>query len=115
MTVTGETDETNGQEGAPTTRYLAETVTFTDENLGGEEKPIQVARRAFRLLFDGEYRDGFSAFRIAQAIRNQAGTPILNPRFVAPCLDLSSSEYLGMLLRRQIEILATKVRPLVAA
>src|SRR6476659_4175099 len=39
----------------PATRYLAETVMFTDENLGDEEKPIQVARRAFRILFDGEY------------------------------------------------------------
>ena len=48
------------------------------------------------------------AFRIAQVIRNAAGIPILNPRFVAPCLDLASSTYLTMLLRRQIEILATK-------
>ena len=46
--------------------------------------------------------------RIAQVTRNAAGIPILNPRFVAPCLDLASSTYLTMLLRRQIEILATK-------
>jgi type VI secretion system protein ImpJ len=95
--------------GAPVrTRYLAETRMMPDENLGEEEKPVQVARRTFRLLFGDEYRDGFSSFRIAQVIRNAAGVPILNPKFVAPCLDLASSEYLNMLLRREIEILATK-------
>ncbi len=66
-----------------------------DDNGGDdEEKPVQVARRTFRLLFEDEYRDGFSSFRIAQVIRNAAGIPILNPRFVAPCLNLASSAYL---------------------
>ena len=92
----------------PTTRYLAETRMFADENTGTEEKPVQVARRTFRLLFEDEYRDGFSVLRIAQVTRNAAGIPILNPRFIAPCLNLGSSNYLSMLLRRQIEILATK-------
>lgn len=92
----------------PSTRYLAETRMFTDENTGEEEKPVQVARRTFRLLFDDEYRGGFSMFRIAQLSRNAAGVPILNPKFIAPCLNLASSAYLTMLLRRQIEILATK-------
>jgi type VI secretion system protein ImpJ len=95
-------------EALPTTRYLAETRMVTDDNAGGEEKPVQVARRTFRLLFEDEYRDGFSFFRIAQVTRNAAGMPILNPRFVTPSLDLASSGYLSMLLRRQIEILATK-------
>ena len=94
--------------GPPSTRYLAETRMITDENTGTEEKPVQVARRTFRLIFDDEFRNGFSAFRIAQVLRNAAGIPILNPRFVAPCLNLASSDYLSMLLRRQIEILATK-------
>jgi type VI secretion system protein ImpJ len=97
-----------GADGPPTTRYLAETRMFTDDNAIAEEKPVQVARRAFRLLFDDEYRDGFSCLRIARVKRNAAGIPILDPRFVAPCLNLASSSYLTMLLRRQIEILATK-------
>jgi type VI secretion system protein ImpJ len=92
----------------PSSRYLAETRMVTDENTGDEEKPVQVARRTFRLLFEDEYRDGFSAVRIAQVIRNAAGIPILNPKFIAPCLNLASSDYLSNLLRRQIEILATK-------
>jgi len=100
-----------GQEessGIPDTRYLAETRMFTDENTGDGEKPVQVARRTFRFVFEDEYRDGFSVLRIAQITRNSAGMPILNPKFVAPCLNIGSSTYLNMLLRRQIEILATK-------
>ena len=92
----------------PSTRYLAETRMVVDDNAGSEEKPVQVARRTFRLLFEDEYRAGFSSLRIAQLARNAAGIPILNPRFIAPCLNLASSEYLTMLLRREIEILATK-------
>ena len=101
--------ESDGSDGAlPTTRYLAETRMITDDNTGSEEKPVQVARRAFRLLFEDEYRDGFSSLRIAQVVRNPAGLPMLNPQFVAPCLNLASSKFLTSLLRRQIEILATK-------
>jgi type VI secretion system protein ImpJ len=92
----------------PPTRYLAETRMLPDENTGDDEKPVQVARRTFRILFGDEYGDGFSMLRIAQVIRNAAGMPILNPRFVAPCLSLASSSYLNSLLRRQIEILAAK-------
>jgi type VI secretion system protein ImpJ len=101
-------EQTNGAEGPPTTRYLAETRMIADENLGEEEKPVQVARRTFRLLFGNEYRDGFSSLRIARLIRNAAGIPVLDPAFVAPSLNLASSRYLSMLLRRQIEILAAK-------
>jgi type VI secretion system protein ImpJ len=107
VTIPG-TDGVQSPAGPPNTRYLAETRMVTDDNAGGEEKPVQVARRTFRLLFEDEYRDGFSSFRIAQVTRNAAGNPILNPRFAAPCLNLASSGYLSMLLRRQIEILATK-------
>jgi len=101
----GHADPSEGPLGS---RYLAETRMFTDENTGNEEKPVQVARRTFRLLFEDENRDGFSTLRIAQVIRNAAGVPILNPQFIAPCLNLSSSYYLTTILRRQIEILATK-------
>src|SRR5262249_45152502 len=94
--------------GLPDTRYVAETRMFTDENSGDEEKPVQVARRTFRLQFEDEYGGGRSMLRIAQLTRNAAGVPVLNPRFIAPSLNLASSPYLTMLLRRQIEILAAK-------
>src|SRR5204863_73608 len=38
----------------------------------------------------------------------------LDPNFIAPCLDIASSEFLMGLLRRQIEILASKGESLAA-
>jgi type VI secretion system protein ImpJ len=90
------------------TRYSSETRMMPDDNQGGDDKPVQIARRSFRLVFGGEFRDGFTSLRIAQVGRNAVGAPILNPTFAAPCLDLASSDYLMSLLRRQVEILLTK-------
>ena len=95
-------------------RYLAETRMIPDENANAEEKAVQLARRNFRLLFGDEYRDGHSSFRIAQVVRNSAGIPVVNEEFVPPCLDLAHSEFLMRILRRQIEILATKIGTLSA-
>lgn len=95
-------------------RYRAETRMVFDENEGVEEKAVQVARRNFRLLFGGEHREGHTSLRIARLIRNSAGVPEIDGAFVAPCLDLSRSTYLMSLLRRQIEILATKLSALSA-
>lgn len=98
-----------GANGAlPVTRYLAETRQFPDENSGEDEKPVVVGRKTFRILFGSEYRDGFSSLRIAQVVRNAAGIPILNALFIPPCLDIAASAHLSMILRRQVEILATK-------
>jgi type VI secretion system protein ImpJ len=99
---------------APTTRYVAETCMLKDENLGDDEKPVDLARRTFRLIFGDEYKDGMASFRIAQIVRDAGGRPILNPKFAAPCLDLASSRYLLNLLQRQIEILVTKSTSLAA-
>jgi type VI secretion system protein ImpJ len=97
----------NGK-GPVETRYSSETEMIRDDTFDADEKPVQFARRSFRLTFGGEFRDGLNSLRIAQVTRNAAGIPILNPAFVAPCLDLASSEYLMSLLRRQVEKLASK-------
>jgi type VI secretion system protein ImpJ len=96
------------------TRYVAETRMMLDENSGAEEKPVQVAKKNFTLLFEDENRDGFTTLRIAQVARNQTGAYILNPQFIAPCLNIASSEYLMMLARRQIEVLTAKSGALAA-
>ena len=93
---------------APDTRYLSEIRSIPDENQGGDEKPVQIGKKSFRILFGTEFRDGYSTFRIAQLQRSATGVPVLSQSFVAPCLDLASSEYLLGLLRRQVEILLTK-------
>jgi type VI secretion system protein ImpJ len=97
------------------TRYTSETRMMPDDNQGADEKPVQVGQKTFRLLFGTEFRDGYSSLRIAQLERSSTGVPMIRPSFVAPCLDLASSDYLMNLLRRQVEILLTKSASLSAA
>jgi type VI secretion system protein ImpJ len=94
--------------GPADTRYTSETIMMPDDNQGADEKPVHVGQKAFRLLFGKESRGGYSSIRIAQLERSPTGEPRLRASFVAPCLDLASSEYLMDLLRRQVDILLTK-------
>jgi type VI secretion system protein ImpJ len=94
----------------PDTRFVVETRTAVDANEGVESKPVQVAKRNFRLLFGPEHRHGFTCLRLARVARDAAGQCLLEPTFIAPCLDIAHSEYLMGLLRRQVEILAAKSR-----
>ena len=100
----------NGQGGHPDagTRYVAETRLVLDETGGLEQKPVQVANKNFRLVFGGESLDGTASIRIAQITRSPAGTYILRADFIPPSLSIDSSDYLLLLLRRLIELLAAK-------
>jgi type VI secretion system protein ImpJ len=104
--LSGKQSQENGSRA--NTRFVADTRMMPDENLGAEEKPVQVAKKNFTLLLESENLDGFTSLRIAQVSRNQVGAYVLNPQFVAPCLNVASSEYLMMLARRQIEVLTAK-------
>ncbi len=95
-------------QGYSSTRYVAETRMVIDATMGSDEKAIQVGKKAFRLLFGGESLDGFTSIRIAQISRTAAGTYVLSPKFIPPLLDIVSSDYLMMLVRRQVEVLTAK-------
>ena len=90
------------------TRFLAEVAIVRDENSGVTEKPIQIAQKNFRLLVEGENRQGVSALRAARVIRTAAGSYQLDPHFVPPLLDISASDYLVAISRRLVEILSAK-------
>jgi type VI secretion system protein ImpJ len=90
------------------TRYRAEVETFKDENTGASERPVQVARKNFRLLVEGESREGSSSLRVASVKKTPAGTFQLNPRFVPPLLDFTASDYLVSIARRLVEILSSR-------
>ena len=94
--------------GQAATRYVAETLSVIDATMGSDEKPIQVGKKPFRLLFEGENLEGFTSMRIAQISRSAVGTYILSPMFVPPLLDIVASDYLMMLTRRQVEVLTSK-------
>jgi type VI secretion system protein ImpJ len=90
------------------TRFLAEVAVVRDENTGVTEKPIQIAQKNFRILVEGENRQGVSALRVARVVRTAAGSYQLDPHFVPPLLDISASDYLVAVSRRLVEILSAK-------
>jgi type VI secretion system protein ImpJ len=98
-------DAANGQ---VSTRYVAETRPVIDATMGADEKPIQVGKKSFRLLFGSESLEGFTCMRIAQICRNAAGAYVISPKFIPPLLDIVASDYLMMLARRQVEVLTAK-------
>jgi type VI secretion system protein ImpJ len=89
-------------------RYVAEYETFRDENTGLSEKHVQVAKKNFRYLTEGESLDGYSSLRVARIVRNQAEIFQLDPHFVPPLLDFSANDYLTAIARRLVEILSAR-------
>lgn len=91
------------------TRYRAEMELFRDENTGQMERPVILARKNFRLLFEGESQEGSSVLRAATVRKTAAGLYQLEPRFAPPLLDLIASDYLMGIARRLVEILSAKI------
>ncbi len=89
-------------------RYSAEVALLRDENTGVGEKPVQVARKNFRYLLEGESRDQSSVLRVARILRSAANVYSLDPRFAPPLLDITASDFVVAILRRLVEILAAK-------
>lgn len=89
-------------------RYQAETAMFRDENSGLAEKPIQVAKKNFRLLTEGEPLQGSSSLYLGRVVKTPAGTYQLDPQIVPPLVNFAASEHILSILRRLVEILAAK-------
>ena len=96
-------------------RYVAEDTVFHDENTGGADKLVRVARKNLRLIAENENREGRSVLRIASVLKTEAGTFRLNPRFVPPMIEIRGSEYLMGLLRGLIEVLSVRSSNLAAS
>jgi type VI secretion system protein ImpJ len=89
-------------------RFRAEYAMVRDENTGLSEKPVQVARKNLRILFEGEVQEGNSVLRVARIRRTPAGLFQLDPRHVPPLLDINASDYLTAIVRRLVEILSAR-------
>src|SRR5260221_4033843 len=63
--------------GPADSRYTAETRLVADDNQGADEKPVQLGKKTFRLLFGSDFRDGYSSLRIARLERSPVGVPKL--------------------------------------
>lgn len=90
------------------TRYRAEVEMVRDDNTGQSEKPVLVARKNFRLLVEGETREGSGALRVATVRKTESGLFKLEPRFVPPLLDLTANDYLVSIARRLVELMSAK-------
>lgn len=96
----------NGHDGS--TRYGADILLRRDENTGLSEKPIQVARKNFRLMVEGEAVEGNAALRVARVLRTATGEMQLDPHFVPPLIDIAASDYVMSIARRLVEILSAR-------
>ncbi len=89
-------------------RYRAEVELVRDENTGQSERPVVVARKNLRLLFEGEAQEGSSLLQVGRIRKTPAGLFQMDPHFVAPLLDLQASDYLVSIARRLLEVLSAK-------
>jgi type VI secretion system protein ImpJ len=104
----GHVNVSTGPSADADTRYLAEVALLRDENASQIERPVQIARKNFRLLVDKEAREGTPAMKIARVARMDSGVLQLDPAFVPPLLDIRANEYLMSIVRRLLEILTAK-------
>lgn len=89
-------------------RYLAEMTTVRDETSGQTEKPLQVARKNFRILEESEVRKGTPALKIAEVHRSETETLQIDTVYVPPLLDIRASDYILSMARRLVEILTAR-------
>jgi len=89
-------------------RYFAERRSFNDETSGEDSRPVTVRRKNVRLILESELNDNMVALPLARARRDGSGHFIYDPMFVPPCLQITASERLMLMLRRLIEILESK-------
>jgi type VI secretion system protein ImpJ len=94
--------------GDSSARYAAEVLLRRDENTGLAEKPIQVAKKNFRLLVQGESLEGNSTLRVARVRRSTTGDLALDPQFVPPLIDIAASDFIIAIARRLVEILSAR-------
>lgn len=89
-------------------RYFAEFRNFNDETSGSEGRAVPVRRKNIRLLLETELTDKVISLPVARVRRDGSGHFVFDPDFVPPCLQITASERLMLMLRRLIEILEAK-------
>ncbi|MDR0786633.1 MAG: type VI secretion system baseplate subunit TssK [Gemmatimonadota bacterium] len=90
------------------TRFRSEVVLRRDENTGLAEKPVQIARKNFGLVLEGESLEGYIALPLARIIRSETGKLELDEHFVPPLVSISGSDYLVAITRRLVELLSAR-------
>jgi type VI secretion system protein ImpJ len=90
------------------TRYIAEVRTLPDENTGLDEKPLKLGRKNLQILLDTEDAGDLQTLPIARIQRDGSGNYVYDESFIPPCVQISASQALMMMIRRLIDILQEK-------
>lgn len=96
------------------TRYLADVLVRRDETTGLAERPIQVARKNFKVLADTESRDGVVSLPLTRVLRTQSGDCTFDTSFVPPVINIAASDRLLTIARRLVERLVARAGELAA-
>jgi len=96
------------QRGRVSTRYFAQMQMLRDENSGGSEKPVQVARKNIQLLSEDENLEGSVLLPCARVLKTETGLYALDPTYVPPLLDAHGSDTLLGIVRGLLELLVTR-------
>lgn len=104
--------QSNGAPVSASIRFLQESGIVVDETTGENEQQLAFARGNFRLLFEGEAREGYSSIKIAQLRRTTTGQLTIAHEYAPPAMHIAASPWLTNLLRELIEFLVAKSRTL---
>jgi type VI secretion system protein ImpJ len=91
-------------------RFLEETRFIADETHGGDERPIAVGRKNFRLLLDTEVTEDLASLPMARVRRDGTGHLAYDSSFIPPLLAIAGSEALLEMLRGLCDLLDEKGR-----
>lgn len=100
--------------GAAVARFTGRTRPISDEITGQDEKPVELARKNFRLLLDTDSSDDLVCLPLARVRRSGSGHFIYDPAFIPPCIQIGASDALMQLVGRLIDRLDAKAAALIA-
>ena len=97
------------QGGGLNTRYSAVQRTLRDDSVGQGESTVSFARKNLVLLSQAQLSAETVSFPIARVFRDGNGGFASDPEFIPPCLRISASASLVMLLHRLAQAIEEKI------
>jgi type VI secretion system protein ImpJ len=91
------------------TRYSVVQRTLRDDSVGQGEATVSFARKNLVLLSQAQLSSETVSFPIARIFRDGSGGFASDPEFIPPCLRISASESLVMLLHRLAQAIEEKI------
>jgi type VI secretion system protein ImpJ len=95
-------------------RYSMAEQSFADETTGSDVRPVQLARKNFRLLLDNEPGDGLVTLPLGRIRRDGAGRFVYDAAWVGPCLRVGANRRLRELVGRMVDMLEERAAATIA-